>query len=318
MFDIYGQQWFVYWRFDQDGYYCDSSSVGFAKTHDNREYVRIQGARISQVSETKTVIAEKTVVEPVNKQFSVEPEFIKKVNAAQPFWTAEHNIENEKYTLLEHQSRGGQPVATKETEKSRNMAILFMKAIENNERIHKELADEKQSIPTNLDWRNKNGVNYVSPVDDQASCGSCYAFASAGLMESRVRVGTNNQHQPLFSEQEMITCGQDRTYNQGCAGGWDIFMAGMYGQDYGFVEEGCSDETTYSAFKKMVKLCEFYFYQILHNFPKILLFLTRCTTQTTTTTSSARTPAAANDGTPTSSNTWEVTSEPPSTTAEKR
>ena len=125
-----------------------------------------------------------------------------------------------------------------------------MKAIENNERIHKELADEKQSIPTNLDWRNKNGVNYVSPVDDQASCGSCYAFASAGLMESRVRVGTNNQQQPLFSEQEMITCGQDRTYNQGCAGGWDIFMAGMYGQDYGFVEEGCSDETSYSAFEQ--------------------------------------------------------------------
>merc|ERR1712071_40296 len=246
LFDIYGQQWFVYWRFDEEGYYCDSSSVGFAKTHDNREYVRIQGTRISQVSETVST-EQKTVVERVNKPFSVEPEFIKKVNVAQPFWTAEHNIDNDKYTLLEHQSRGGQPVTTQRTKKSRNMAIMFMEAIENNERIHAELAEEKQSIPTNLDWRNHNGVNYVSPVDDQASCGSCYAFASAGLMESRVRVGTNNQHQPLFSEQEMITCGQDRTYNQGCAGGWDIFMAGMYGQDYGFVEEGCSDETSYNT-----------------------------------------------------------------------
>ena len=42
--------------------------------------------------------------------------------------------------------------------------------------------------------------------------------------------------------------------------------------------------------KKWSNFVNFIFHQILHNFPKILLFLTRCTTQTTTTTSSARTP----------------------------
>lgn len=36
------------------------------------------------------------------------------------------------------------------------------------------------ALPTNFDWRDMNGVNFVSDVRDQASCGSCFAFASAG------------------------------------------------------------------------------------------------------------------------------------------
>lgn len=247
LFDIYGQQWFAYWRFDDEGYYCDSTSVGFAKAHDGREYVRIQGTRISQTSTTQdSQVSVKQ--QKVNKPFTSEPDFVEKVNKlSKNLWTAEHNIDNEKYTLLEHQSRGGQPVSAQKTTNNRNLENVLRTAMKTNERIHRELAEEKRSIPTNLDWRNKNGVNYVSPVDDQASCGSCYSFASAGLMESRVRVATNNKHQPLFSEQEMMTCGQDRTYNQGCSGGWDIFMAGMYGQDYGFVEEGCNEQTAYNT-----------------------------------------------------------------------
>ena len=56
-------------------------------------------------------------------------------------------------------------------------------------------------LPESFDWTNVDGVNYVSPVRDQASCGSCYAFASAGLVEARIRIASSNQRQDIFSTQ---------------------------------------------------------------------------------------------------------------------
>ncbi len=40
------------------------------------------------------------------------------------------------------------------------------------------------ALPTSIDWRNKGG-NWVSPVKDQGSCGSCWAFSSVAALESK-------------------------------------------------------------------------------------------------------------------------------------
>merc|ERR1711976_317114 len=252
-FEIYSQQWFVYWNFsgwDWASYDCSSTSVGFAKMGkgEHGEYVRIQGVRTSSAAEL-TETKPQRPTSTFNNSYTPEPSFIQKVNQkANGLWSAEHNQADEKYDLLEHQSRGGRPLAAEKVSTTqRNLTEVLERAIARNEQIHREFRQEKRSIPANLDWRNVAGVNYVSPVDDQASCGSCYSFASAGLMESRVRIASGNTMQPSFSEQEQITCGQERTYNQGCDGGWDILMAGMYGQDYGFVEENCNEETKYNT-----------------------------------------------------------------------
>ena len=92
----------------------------------------------------------------------------------------------------------------------------------------------KSTIPVNFDWDDQG---FVSPVKDQGSCGSCYAFASVGMLESRARVITNNQWQPLFSEQDAISCHFE--LNQGCDGGFAYLTAGKYGQQFGYIEESC-------------------------------------------------------------------------------
>ena len=111
-------------------------------------------------------------------------------------------------------------------------------------------------MPVSFDWRNVNSVNYVSPVRDQgicicpfvenklklwllnyiASCGSCYIFSSMALLESRVRIATNNSETPVFSTQEVVDCSQ---YSQGCEGGFPYLIAGKYAQDFGVISDDC-------------------------------------------------------------------------------
>ena len=53
------------------------------------------------------------------------------------------------------------------------------------------------------------GLTYMYISD---SCGSCYAFASVGMLESRWRIMTNNTIQHVFSPQDIVECSQ---YSQG-------------------------------------------------------------------------------------------------------
>ncbi|KAG7171209.1 Dipeptidyl peptidase 1-like 4 [Homarus americanus] len=85
-------------------------------------------------------------------------------------------------------------------------------------------------LPENFDWRDVQGVNYVSDVRDQESCGSCYVFASMGMLEARVRIATRNQRQDVFS-------------TQGCEGGFAFLVGGRYSQDQGVAAEECNPYT---------------------------------------------------------------------------
>ncbi|MDX8339535.1 PKD domain-containing protein [Draconibacterium sp. IB214405] len=56
------------------------------------------------------------------------------------------------------------------------------------------------------DWRDRHGKNWISPVKNQSSCGSCWAFATAGATEAMVNVFYNQQINLDLSEQELISC----------------------------------------------------------------------------------------------------------------
>ncbi|MBN1903214.1 proprotein convertase P-domain-containing protein [Candidatus Sumerlaeota bacterium] len=49
-----------------------------------------------------------------------------------------------------------------------------------------------KDLPANLDWRNHNSGNWVSPVRDQNPWGSCAAFASIACLESHLKIQSGN------------------------------------------------------------------------------------------------------------------------------
>jgi PKD repeat protein len=73
------------------------------------------------------------------------------------------------------------------------------------------------SMVEQWDWRNRHGVNWVTPVKDQGSCGSCWAFAATGATEAQVNLYFNQNSINLdLSEQDVLSCSGGGT----CSGGY--------------------------------------------------------------------------------------------------
>ena len=74
------------------------------------------------------------------------------------------------------------------------------------------------SYPSSLDWRDRYGGDFTTPIKDQGQCGSCVAFAVVASIESRLKVRLINPNlNPDLSEAHPFFCG--------CAFHW-------YGESY--------------------------------------------------------------------------------------
>jgi len=91
-------------------------------------------------------------------------------------------------------------------------------------------AADKAATPSSFDWRN---YGVVTAARDQGRCGSCWAFAVVGVMESKIAIAGG----PLYdlSEQQQVSCNQ---YMAGCCGG--SYTALQYWYTNNPVEELCT------------------------------------------------------------------------------
>ncbi len=99
---------------------------------------------------------------------------------------------------------------------------------------------DPKTLPTKLDWRD-NGGDFVTGVRDQEDCGSCYAFAGVGAVESAwaIALGMDNPTLDL-SEQFIVSCES----LLGCSGGWseDVLLTA---KAIGIPDEWCMDYSAY-------------------------------------------------------------------------
>ncbi|HYW96713.1 MAG TPA: C1 family peptidase, partial [Bacteroidales bacterium] len=83
-----------------------------------------------------------------------------------------------------------------------------------------------------FDWRNRHGQNWMTPVKNQGSCGSCWAFGVVGATELMVNLYYNRHLDLDLSEQEIVSCSNGGS----CFGGWPYFA-----MDY-IVQNGVTNE----------------------------------------------------------------------------
>eukprot|EP00966_Prymnesium_polylepis_P201859 4677053-Prymnesium_polylepis.2 len=74
------------------------------------------------------------------------------------------------------------------------------------------------AAPSSFDWRDQGAV---TPVKDQASCGSCWAFSAVENVEStyfiHTKAKTGATSPPLLSIEQVLECD---AYDYACYGGF--------------------------------------------------------------------------------------------------
>ncbi|KAG9265278.1 dipeptidyl peptidase 1 [Astyanax mexicanus] len=220
-------KWFGFFKYSQQGSvvtsYCDQTLPGWVHDVLGRNWACFTGKKVQSLKPKSSINPPHALsYNPYVQMYKENTDFVNKINSVQKSWRAAVYSEHQTLTTQELLLRAG-GLSSRTPQRVRPAPVTA------------ETLKMAAGLPERWDWRNVNGVNYVSPVRNQASCGSCYSFATMGMLEARVRILTNNTRTPVFSPQQVVSCSE---YSQGCDGGFP-YLIGKYVQDFGIVEESC-------------------------------------------------------------------------------
>jgi len=78
-----------------------------------------------------------------------------------------------------------------------------------------KLSSNLADLPDAHDWRDTDGI--VTPVKNQASCGSCWAFSAVQSLESHYAIATG-EAAPVLSPQQIVSCAPNPDHCGGTGG----------------------------------------------------------------------------------------------------
>lgn len=207
--------------------HCDSTLNGWSHNADESDWACYYGVKEPNAKEPNaTPFTVTTVIDDIDldRVYVKNIDFVNAINNHTKLWKAVHYPEMEGLTLGDRLRRaGGIPKFGR---------FLFPGVAA----VRPKTKHVVEDMPSSMDWRKWNGENYVTPIRNQGQCGSCYAFASMAMLESRLMIMSKKSIEMVFSPQDVVSCSE---YAQGCEGGFPYLIAGKYAEDFGVVEEKC-------------------------------------------------------------------------------
>ncbi|KAM4628274.1 dipeptidyl peptidase 1 [Polymixia lowei] len=221
-------KWFAFFKYTQVGpkvtSYCDQTLPGWVHDVLGNNWACFVAKRVEPTPPRTNYNPLSQLMDRslLQRPYKRNQDFIDSINSMQSSWKAAHYPEHEMFSLEDWRYRAGGPAS---------QIPIRVRATH----VTADVAKMATALPEHWDWRNVGGVNFLSPVRNQGSCGSCYSFATMGMLEARIRILTNNSDTPILSPQQVVSCSQ---YSQGCDGGFP-YLIGKYIQDFGIVDESC-------------------------------------------------------------------------------
>jgi len=107
-------------------------------------------------------------------------------------------------------------------------------------------------VPSSFDWRTYRDQNWMTPVKNQGSCGSCWAFSAVGVVEAMYNISTGNASFDLDLSEEYLV--SDCLSGNSCCGGW-MSTALNFVRDQGIPDETCLPYIDGSNFDGSICTC---------------------------------------------------------------
>jgi len=203
-------------------YSCSALATGWSSDATVRHWSCFEATKVGAKDSDWKEVMQVPEDPNLDEKYTNDVELVEKINKMNLPWKAAVNEDHERYTYRQMLVRSG---GLKK--------FSFPPPVEASHSLKQAAA----KLPRNFDWRDVDGINYVSPVRHQDNCGSCYSFASTAMVEARLRIMTNFSRQPVFSPQDVVECSR---ISEGCDGGFAYLVGGRYAHEQGFVEEACN------------------------------------------------------------------------------